>query len=59
MFSIFLFPVVVRLECEITRGSGGIGRHARLRIWCFGVRVQVSPPALLDYKQVYAEIAQW
>ena len=42
-----------------TRGSGGIGRHARLRIWCFGVRVQVSPPAIWTTKKIYAEIAQW
>ena len=27
------------------RGCGEIGRHARLRIWCFGVGVRVPPPA--------------
>ena len=29
------------------RGCGEIGRHARLRIWCFGVGVRVPPPAHL------------
>ena len=31
-------------------GCGEIGRHARFRIWCFGVWVRVPPPALLRGK---------
>ena len=33
------------------RGCGEIGRHARLRIWCFGVGVRVPPPAPLQEKR--------
>ena len=29
----------------MSRGCGGIGRHDRLRIYCFGVQVQVLLPA--------------
>ncbi len=35
-------PTFAALE---RRGCGEIGRHARLRIWCFGVGVRVPPPA--------------
>ena len=34
-------PTFAALE---RRGCGEIGRHARLRIWCFGVGVRVPPP---------------
>lgn len=35
-------PTFAALE---RRGCGEIGRHARFRIWCFGVWVRVPPPA--------------
>ena len=39
-------------KTHIVSESGGIGRHARLRIWCFGVRVQVPPLAQFHIERI-------